>query len=424
MVGLGAGCAFATAYTACPGGVIDVRRPQSGEGLMVRNVVGPGHAPRGTTAALRFDAPAGTTITGADFDAKLTGDRGWEAGVHDATHDRWLWCGPGCPGSSGRWIHEELRGLATQRIQALLRCVATRCLRDARHGFVVLRKVSVHLDDPSPPRLDALRGSLAAAAPAWQRGGQDVAFDAADNSGIRLGRIELDGRVVHEDARGCDFARPVPCSGAAVGAWFDTRTWADGEHVLRLSAQDAGGNWSSVDRLVRVDNTAPAEPAPAVEGGDGWSPSRVRTLALPLPDGQAAPLTRARIKACRVGGACEESAPALGAAPAGSAATAPVAAFDGPGEYTVRVALEDAAGNVGPHAAPVSVALRRHASRRRRTSPPPTPGATAARSPSTLWVSGPCRGSADTACGSAGARPSSRPASRSTICPRAARRSR
>ena len=105
----------------------------------------------------------------------------------------------------------------------------------------------VYLDDPSAPRLDGVRGSLAAAG-GWLRGGQDVAFDAADNSGIRAARIELDGRVVHDEARGCDFTRAVPCSDGAVGAAFDTRAWADGEHVLRLSAQDAGGNWSSVER--------------------------------------------------------------------------------------------------------------------------------------------------------------------------------
>ena len=70
---------------------------------------------------------------------------------------------------------------------------------------------------------------------------------------------------------------------------------------------------------------------------------------LPLPGGQAAPLSRARVKACRAGGPCEESAPELGAG------GVPVAAFDGPGEYAVRVALEDAAGNIGPSAAPVTL---------------------------------------------------------------------
>jgi hypothetical protein len=87
---------FATAYVACPGGSYDRLRPLSNEGMMVRNVVGPGHAPAGTAAALRFDAPAGTSITGLDFDVKMTSNPGWDAGIHDAANDRWLWCGPGC----------------------------------------------------------------------------------------------------------------------------------------------------------------------------------------------------------------------------------------------------------------------------------------------------------------------------------------
>src|SRR5215207_1655062 len=124
---------FTTAYVACPGGVTDVRRPQIGEGLMVRNVVGPGHAPRGTAAALRFDAPAGTTITGFDFDARLSSNHGWVAGVFDGTHDRWLWCEPPCLRSFARWTHEELRGLATRRVEALVGCTAAR-RRARRHG--------------------------------------------------------------------------------------------------------------------------------------------------------------------------------------------------------------------------------------------------------------------------------------------------
>ena len=340
---------FVTAYPGCPGGVLDLKRPLAGEGLIVRNVVGRGHAPRGAVGALRFDAPAGTRIAGVDFDARMTGNAGWVAGIHDATNDRWLWCGPGCLSSFGIWLHEELRGLATQRIQALVRCVAARCRRDARRAFVALRNIRVHLDDRSAPRLSAVRGALVTSGGAWLRGAHAIAFDAADNSGIRVGRVQLDGRIVHEDARRCDFTRALPCSGGTVSAVLDTRTWADGAHRLRLSAVDAGGNAAAVERVVRVDNGPPAEPMPLLEGGDGWSPIRVRTLMLPLPPGQFSPLLRARVRACRAGGPCQESAPPL------RAGRVPVTAFAGPGEYAARVALEDAAGNVGPRSAPVTL---------------------------------------------------------------------
>ncbi len=346
----------ATAYVACPGGVVDVARPQSGQGMVVRNVAGPPHTVRGTTAALTFDAPAGTTITGFDFDARLLSNPGWSAGVFDATHGAWLWCGARCLTTVEQWVHNELRGLATQRIQALVRCEAARCRSDVRHAVIALRHARVYLADDSAPAIGGVRGGLVA--DAWLRGVQDVAFDAGDNSGIRTGRIELDGRAVYDEPRGCDDTRPVPCSNGVIGAQLDTRGWADGTHALRLGAMDAGGNWTWVARSVRVDNTAPVEPAPALDGGADWSPARTRTLAVPLPDGQAAPLVRARVKTCRVGGACAETAPALeprASAPPAPAATAPVIAFDGPGEYAVRVALEDAAGNVGPYAPPLTL---------------------------------------------------------------------
>jgi len=345
----------ATAYTACPGGVVDLARPQSGEGMVARNVAGPGHAAAGTTAALTFDAPAGTSISGVDFDAKLLSNPGWSAGVLDATRGAWLWCGARCVTSVDQWIHQELRGLSTQRIQALVRCQATRCRRDARHALIALRHARVYLADGSTPRLGGVRGALGSG-DGWLRGVADVAFDAADNSGIRAGHIELDGHAVLEDARPCDFTRAVPCSDGATGALLDTRTWADGAHALRLGAMDAAGNWTWFERTVRVDNTPPPEPAPVVDGGADWSPQRTRTLTVGVPGGQAAPLVRARVKLCRTGAGCAEAAPELAAGgPGGTSATVPVTAFDGPGEYAVRLALEDAAGNVGPYAAPVTM---------------------------------------------------------------------
>jgi hypothetical protein len=362
----------ATAYVACPGGVVDLARPQSGQGMVVRNVAGPLHALRGTTAALTFDAPGGTTISGVDFDARLLANPGWRVGLFDATHGAWLWCGVGCSSTIEQWFHKELRGLATQRIQALVRCDAPRCRSDVRHGVLALRQVRVYLADESAPSVGGARGGLASG-DGWLRGVQELGFDASDNGGIRLGRVELDGAAVHEDRRPCDDTRPVPCPNGSIGALLDTRTWADGGHALRFGAMDAAGNWTWSDRAVRVDNTPPDEPSPALDGGADWNASRARALVVSSPGGQAAPLARARVKMCRSGGGCEESAPALtpgGASTAGGSAaaraplpadgssdagTVPVTASDGPGEYAVRVALEDAAGNVGPYAPPVTL---------------------------------------------------------------------
>ena len=174
-------------------------------------------------AALTFDAPAGTTIAGLDFDAKLLANPGWtRRACSTRPHGAWLWCGEHCLTTVEQWVHKELRGLATQRIEALVRCDAARCRRDARHGLIALRHVRVHLADDSAPSLGGVRGGLAG--DGWLRGVHDIAFDAADNSGIRAGRVELDGRPVHEAARGCDDTRPVPCQNGAIGVTLDTRS--------------------------------------------------------------------------------------------------------------------------------------------------------------------------------------------------------
>ena len=333
------------AYASCPGG-IDAARGVAGEGLVVRNVMRPGLAAPGAAAGWRFDAPSGTRITGVAFDARVLRNPGWQAGLQDAAADRWLWCGDACSTSVGHWVHDEVRGLSTSRLATLVRCVASYCRRERVRAFIGLRNVRVTLDDPSPPSL----GPIAGLRDGWLRGRINLAAEAQDATGIRAERVDLDGRAVHSVTRACDFTRPVPCSGGALRASFDTRTWADGVHRLRAGVADAGGPWSWRERVVRVDNTAPPEAVVALDGGAAWSPARARTLRVALPGGQAAPVVRARLTVCRAGRCAAPVVRTIGARGALAIGDLP-----GPGEYAIRVALEDAAGNVGPAAPPVTL---------------------------------------------------------------------
>ncbi|MET0770244.1 MAG: hypothetical protein ABW081_10040, partial [Solirubrobacteraceae bacterium] len=336
----------AVAYASCPGG-IDAGRGVAGEGLLVRNVMRPGLAAPGAAAGWRFDAPAGTTIAGVSFDARLLRNPGWQAGLQDAAAERWLWCGDACSTSVGHWVHDEVRGLSTSRLATLVRCVASYCRRERLRAFVGLRNVRVTLSDPSPPSL----GPVSGLPDGWLRGRAAVVADARDATGIRSERVELDGRAVRAVTRACDFTRPVPCSGGALRTAFDTRTWSDGVHRLRAGVSDAGGSWSWRERVVRVDNTPPPEPVVALDGGAGWSSLPARTLRVALPAGQAAPIVRARLTICR-GGSCAGAAVTRAVGARGVVA---VGSLGGPGEYAIRVALEDAAGNVGPAAPPVTL---------------------------------------------------------------------
>jgi hypothetical protein len=331
------------AYASCPGGV-DASRGVAGEGLYVRNVLGRGMAAPGAAAGFRFDAPAGTTITGIAFDGRLLRNPGWQAGLQDAA-DRWLWCGDRCSTSANQWVHDEVRGLATTRLSSIVRCVSAHCRRDRLQAFVALRNLRVSLSDPTAPTLGALTG----AGDGWLRGRLALAAAAGDATGIRGERVEVDGRAVHAAARPCDFTRPVPCTGGALRAVLDTRGLADGVHRLRAGVADAGGNWAWRERVLRVDNTAPPEPVVGLDGGSGWSPVARRVARAVLPPAGGAPVARAVLSVCRAGGgACRRELAAVGAG--GRIAVPPLPAV---GEYAVRVALEDAAGNTGPASPPL-----------------------------------------------------------------------
>ena len=323
---------------------------------MVRNVVGPGHAPRGATAAMRFDAPPGTTITGLDVDARMTSNPGWHAGIHDATNARWLWCGARCWSSFDHWMHEELRGLATRRVQALVRCAARalparrapRARGDPQRARVPRRPVA-----PAARRRCGARWSRrpvgGCAAPATPRSTRPTTAASASRGSRSTGA----SCTTH--ARACDFTRRVPCSGATVGARLDTRAWSDGVHVLRFAARTraATGRRSTAS----CGSTTRRRPSrrrcsravrDGARRGRGGCCCRCR----------AGRRRRSCARVCGSAGwarAARTSAPALRPSGRRAVAAVPVAAFDGPGEYAVRVALEDAAGNVGAYAPPLTL---------------------------------------------------------------------
>ena len=268
------------AYASCPGG-IDAARGVAGEGLLVRNVMRPGLAAPGAAAGWRFDAPAGTTITGVAFDARVLRNPGWQAGLQDAAADRWLWCGNACSTSVGHWVHDEVRGLSTSRLATLVRCVASYCRRERLRAFVGLRNVRVTLSDPAPPvARRRSRGVRRRLAPRAGRGRR------------RRARRDRDPGRARRPRRPRRPRRHPPLRLHPAGALLRRRAprgvrHADVEPTARtgsaLGVSDAGGSWSWRERIVRVDNTPPPEPVVALDGGAGWSSSPARTLRVTLP---------------------------------------------------------------------------------------------------------------------------------------------
>ena len=121
------------------------------------------------------------------------------------------------------------------------------------------------------------------------------------------------------------------------------RRLADGPHTVRMEAVDAAGNVGAVERRIQVDNTPPARPAGlTLEGGKGWrSANDFAVTWLPVTD-SFAPVVAAHYSICALQGAraCTE-----GSASGENIHRLAGLAVPGPGEYELRVWLEDGAGN-------------------------------------------------------------------------------
>src|SRR6185436_16490899 len=193
--------------------------------------------------------------------------------------------------------------------------------------------------------------------------GYEEAWSAyTDNVGIMITRMTVDGEPGeiqdYRDGRWpdwvrCDFLRPRPCVDVVPGGLgLDTAKLTDGAHQMRVEAVDAAGNVGSLHHEIHVDNHAPAKPSTlAVDGGEGWR--RVNDFAARWsnPPGQAAPIARARYLLC-LGTSC------TGASREGDDVSSLGLQVPAPGEYTLRVWLEDAAGNHDPDRATDPVTLR------------------------------------------------------------------
>ena len=222
---------------------------------------------------------------------------------------------------------------------------------------IELYGLALRVVDHTAPDVRLTGGALASGE--WVRGSQAVSFDAVDNSGIRSTSLAVDGATQASGDRsgGCDFAQQRPCSDVGGGSHgFDTRPLKDGAHSFAVHAADASGNGSSSgDRILRVDNTAPAAVVASVEGGDAVRAQNAFTVVWQNAATQAAPIARAHFRLCPAGASvgCQVGSQAGTGISSVRNLTLPT-----PGGYTVRVWLEDAAGNVGDEKLAKPVTLR------------------------------------------------------------------
>jgi hypothetical protein len=261
---------------------------------------------------LRYEAAAGVTFDGGVVYRQSQMGASWEdywtIAINRAWND-WQWAPPAYDVCLSRWT-EDCRGRGSadpfsaanavwiggqaeadgagrplNGFNMLLRCAGGGCPADSG-DFLRVFGGRLALRDQGSPRLTSTpTGSLMA--PRALSGVAEATFDVADTgSGVYRVRTVVDGhprawQSAHPNGGQCqdidagdgdayEFPSSSPCRAEVnTAVALDTRSVSDGSHALKLQAEDAAGNVTTLrsDEIV-VDNVpAPTiVAAPAVEG--------------------------------------------------------------------------------------------------------------------------------------------------------------
>jgi hypothetical protein len=365
------------AYPSCPN---TPSNPASGLVTRASANAGGARVPVRSGAYQIFEAPAGAGLESVTFDlAAIRLASYWTIGVvaYDGDFNDGdqaygcfagqVGCGIGTPAFFGP-VHVGLNGRSRFRFET--RCgEPSGCDVSAAGGSVATRallsaaNVVVRVRDSSPPAI--VVGSGAVWQDGWHRGVAEGWQGLYDNVGVMALRLYADGALVWaQDYRDpawpdwvrCNFTRARPCSDIGhSGVVLDTRTLADGDHALKVETVDAAGNVSAIERGFKVDNTAPDPVEASIAGGDGWRRTNDFSVRWTPPAGGASPITRSHYSLCRL--------PPVAPCTRGSRTGVAISNLDGlsvpsPGEYSLRLWLEDEAGNANEANASAEVRLR------------------------------------------------------------------
>lgn len=333
-------------------------------GLITGNKVARRRLRKNEYAGVIFWAPPGTRIVRFDWSGKLRrGDCGFTVelyAVRPRARPRYIKraaAGRDCPGRKAHSSYAPPRahrlGSATALVQRVI-CRSRHGCSASRLTMLATRYAKAYITDFTRPGVRILGGGLASGR--WVRGEQAVRYTAGDNVGIRSARLLLFGvRQVSRAGRPCNYARRGPCpNGPGTLSVLTPGALADGVHWLLLEVQDAAGNVSGARTRALVDNTAPARVAVWPEWGEGWRRNNVFAVRWTNPPERHAPIVAAFTRMCSSSTTvCHERRHA-------GASISRIArlAVPAPGEWTLSVWRQDAAGNASRGHASVPVRLR------------------------------------------------------------------
>jgi hypothetical protein len=356
-------------------------------GMVAGNVVRSGRVRRGHQAGFVMDAPAGTSFVALNWSGKalrrdcryaiqmyaLAADGsvvkvrrpdGTEAGgIRNFPANR------NCARKDSRASYLQVQQLGTRSrpksfgmLGPATRIVQrTVCVGGSRKRFCSARSINrIHtwwaeatVADGSAPSV-AIASDIPFTEGAWVSAGtQSVGYTVSDNVGVKRAEV---GVFQHNRESSCDYTRTVPCNNEPGRVEVDTTKLGEGSQPLVVRAIDTADNvGASPPVTVRVDRTAPAAPGVSVDQGEGWRSQNSFDVAWQNPDeGDRAPITSAHWRVCRVGAS---------ACTTGSQSGTGISRLDDlkvpePGEWTLRVVREDAAGNRNDDYASQPVRLR------------------------------------------------------------------
>ena len=352
-------------YAECPSGGLDT-------GLVTRHNGNPAGTtvPSGTAARWWFHAPGGAAIIGIRTNARFEQwSHGWQVGLSNGSQ-LILGC-YATPSDTGGVCAEfptedQYVGIPpsgtiyTETYCAYGPCPASYNSGTPGHVWAraILSSAIVTIADWTAPGVTITGGG--AVAGGWRRGAQSVSFDTSDNTGVKVVRLLVDGAEAAKQERGCDYTFPAPCPNGGGSLDVNTASFPDGRHTVTVQSTDAADNAGGDSRELLIDNTPPAQPESlSLDGGDGWRRDNLFRVTWTNPQENNAPISAAEYELCPAANAPGDAKGCQDGERAGDG----IHEIDdlkvpAPGVWTLRLWLQDAAGNSDPQRAAAPLTLR------------------------------------------------------------------
>lgn len=275
------------------------------------------------------------------------------AEVDGIDHPKWS-----APGNDNSVTPDVYTSADTRAFYWMLFCgaVASQRCDFANSNPLRIRGIETRLSESAAPSATVDGGTLTTAGA--KRASRTVTVTGTDGqSGVRKLEVMLDDTVLgtvdhgnrvwgtpmtYQPAGTCSYATWAACPLTQRETFtVDTTQVPDGAYALSVRATDAASNakTTTATELVTVDNTAPAPPA-ATSATSVTTEDASAAITWSHPSGQTSPIVAAHVVVCGPNGCQDVTVPASGAT-----GGATINRTDGYGTYTVRVALEDEAGN-------------------------------------------------------------------------------